>query len=128
MASINYHYDGFSYAFGLYSAIDYLPTVNQWSNMSLLSTERTLVTDLGNSYSSEGDLPTDFSYTRYEDDKLVPLAARILTFQELSNACPVETIFNASSNNNFLPYLENCNYLFENTNYADESSSLSGFS
>ena len=125
-ASINYSLDGFSYAYSPDNAIDYLPTINQWKNVSLISNERALLTEEGNSYSLEGNLPTNFSYTKYENKMFIPLASRLLTFQELSNACYVAEI--PSSYNRVVgsPYLDNCNYLFEGSIYSN-SSMLSGF-
>ena len=78
-----------------------LPTIEQWSNVNLLNVNRTIVNEKGkNTTNSGANIIESFSYTKDN----VPLAARLLTYQEIASACGVN--------------IDGCNYLLENTKYS----------
>ena len=87
-----------AYTYGPDTAILQLPTTTQWQNISLSSTTRNIVDELGQVKT------TGFSYEGY--------AARLLTVQEVSKACN-RTIVMAHGE------LDTCNYLMENTPYSN---------
>ena len=76
-----------------------LPTVSQWSNVSLKDTTRKIKDETGTEYIS-------FSYEGY--------ATRLLTYQEMVSACGSGTVTSKG-------YLDNCKYLMENTKYTNSS-------
>ncbi len=86
---------------GPLTAIKQLPTIKQWSNISLNNTKRN-ITD------KEGTVKvTDFSYEGY--------AARLLTVQEVSSACGI-TVGSSKTGE-----LDSCQYLMENIQYTNSS-------
>lgn len=85
-----------------------LPTIEQWSNVNLLNVNRTIVNENGESTTNSGaNIIETFSYTKDN----VPLAARLLTYQEIKRAC-------GDTNSTLGGYLEKCDYLLENTRYS----------
>ena len=89
---------------GPVSAIKNLPTKSQWSKVSLVNNIRTITNENGGNTTSGGNtLPSNFSYEGY--------AARLLTYQEMTRACGTDGITT-------IGYLDNCNYLMENTTYS----------
>ncbi len=80
------------------SALKNLPTITDWPNVSLSNTERQILSENGLASTNAGSLGI-FSYSGY--------AARLLTYQELSEAC--------SSDNSLA--LNNCLWLFQNTRF-----------
>ena len=102
--------------YGPTNAITNLPTTKQWSNISLSNTSRAIITHTGaTSTTNGGTLPELFSYTKTVDGETVPLAARLLTYQEISSAC------GSDGNPTSTGELDTCNYLFENTKYSSSS-------
>ena len=87
---------------GPVTAITNLPTTAQWSNVSLSNTTRAIITETGATSTSGGTLPTTFSYDGY--------ATRLLTYQEVAQACATST-----------GELDTCNYLIESTKYSNDS-------
>ena len=90
-----------------------LPTTTQWSNVSLSNVSRAILTQTGTTSTTGGTLPTAFSYEGY--------AARLLIYQEVSTACAGEN--NPRSTGEF----DDCNYLFENTQYSNSALGTLGF-
>ena len=89
---------------GPQTAIEQLPTISQWSNVSLKNTTRTILNENGENTTIGGTLPNDFSYAGY--------ASRLLTTQEVEKACNI-TVGSYKDGE-----LDNCNYLMENTKYS----------
>ena len=89
---------------GPQTAIEQLPTISQWSNVSLKNTTRTILNENGENTTIGGALPNDFSYAGY--------ASRLLTTQEVEKACNI-TVGSYKDGE-----LDNCNYLMENTKYS----------
>ena len=89
---------------GPQTVIEQLPTISQWSNVSLKNTTRTILNENGENTTIGGTLPNDFSYAGY--------ASRLLTTQEVEKACNI-TVGSYKDGE-----LDNCNYLMENTKYS----------
>ena len=99
---------------GPVTAITNLPTTTQWQNVSLSNTSRAIITQTGTTFTSDGgDLPTAFSYVGY--------ATRLLTVQEINKACGITV------GSQIPGELEDCNYLFENTRYSNNSLGTAGY-
>ena len=98
------YYSSASNFYGPTSALESLPTISMWSNVSLKNTSRTILNETGEDTTKGGTLPSSFSYAGY--------AARLITLQEINKAC------NSSIGNNVVGELDTCNYLLENTGYA----------
>ena len=91
--------------YGPRTAIAQLPTINQWSNVSLKNTARAIIShNDGNTTLNNISLPDNFDYSKY--------STRLIAFQEIKEGC----------NNSIATWkageLDNCNYLFENTRYS----------
>ena len=89
------------------TAIEELPSTSEWRNVSLTSSVRSIVTENGTKTTEGGPLPDSFSYSGK--------AARLLTTQEINNACGI-TVGNYTTGE-----LDKCNYLMENTKYSNVS-------
>lgn len=100
-------HDGYDF-YGPRTAVKELPTTSQWKNVSLTNTSRNILNDLG-----EIKVP-NFSYNGY--------AARLLTYQEVANAC-YDGVISADSNE-ILP--SKCQFLFENSKYSSSTNTVSG--
>ena len=98
---------------GPVTAVTHLPTTTQWNNISLYKTNRQILAENNATSTSGGNLPTTFSYSGK--------AARLLTYQELYSAC-----YNTTKAISSTGGLNNCNFLFENTNYSSSSLSTAG--
>ena len=70
-------------------------------------------TETGESFTTGGTLPTNFSYEGY--------AARLLTVQEINSAC------NITGGSKIKGELDSCNFLVENTKYSDSGLGTSGY-
>lgn len=81
-----------------------LPTVSQWSNVSLYKSERAILGEYKTTHNAPNNgtavYPTNFSYAGY--------AARLLTAQELMRGCGLTQVGNYTENE-----LSNCKYLVE---------------
>ena len=86
---------------GPLTAIKQLPTTTQWKNIKLSSTSRNITDKKGNIRVS------NFSYNGY--------AARLLTVQEVNYACGI------TAGSYEFGELDSCQYLMENTKYANSS-------
>ena len=86
------------------TAIKQLPTTNQWSNVSLKNTTRSILNEKASNTNANGTTPSNFSYEGY--------AARLLTYQEINFSCTFGT-FNDKE-------LSDCDYLLENTKFSNE--------
>ncbi len=98
------YYSSASNFYGPTLALESLPTISMWSNVSLKNTSRAILNEIGEDTTKGGTLPSSFSYAGY--------AARLITSQEINKAC------NSSIGNNVVGELDTCNYLLENTGYA----------
>ena len=87
--------------------VQQLPTTTQWNNVELKSTTRAILNEKNENTTTGGTLPNNFSYEGY--------AARLLTIQEINNACSI-AIGNYNNNE-----LDNCNYFLENTKYSSNN-------
>ena len=88
------------------TAISQLPTIKQWSNVSLKNEKRAILNEK-ETYSN------DFSYTE--------CSSRVLTTQEVNKSCNITTgSFNYGE-------LDSCNFLIENTNYSSDNIKNTGF-
>ena len=99
--------------YGPITAKTNLPTTSQWNNVSLTSTSRNIVNELGTTKNGRYNISNPFSYEGY--------AARLLTYQEVVTAC------GSAKTPETTGYLENCEYLMENTYFTKSSSSTYGF-
>mgnify|MGYP004489120435 CR=1 FL=1 len=95
------------------TAITELPTTTQWKNVSLTNSTRAITNESGGNTTTGGTLPSNFSYSGY--------AARLLTTQEVNNAC------NITVGNIEVGELDTCNYLLENTKYSNDSIENGGY-
>lgn len=103
------------------SGITNLPTVNDWNKLSLTNdSKREIMNENGEASTEGGDLPTEFRYEKEVNGEKLPLAARLLTYQEVISACGEGTVTSTG-------YLDNCNYLMENTLYSSNSLGTSGY-
>jgi len=100
---------------GPVKAKENLPLTSTWTNITLSNTSRAIINEEGEgtSYNGNKNLPTAFSYEGY--------AARLLTFQEVAQACGGE------GNPTSTGELDNCNYLMENTKYSNSSLGTYGY-
>ena len=89
---------------GPVTAIEQLPSISNWENISLINSERSLLTETGMTSTAAGPLPNNFNYAER--------AARLLTVQELNKACNI-TVENMTRGE-----LDKCNFLLENTKYS----------
>ena len=89
---------------GPVTAIEQLPSISNWENISLINSERSLLTETGMTSTAAGPLPNNFNYAEK--------AARLLTVQELNKACNI-TVENMTRGE-----LDKCNFLLENTKYS----------
>ena len=105
-----YHSTSSNY-YGPTELVSNLPTVNQWSNVSLVNSNRQILNE--NIYMIYGEqkklafnknLPI-FDYSGY--------AARFVTVDEMVTACGIM--------NSSVGELDDCNYVFENTAYTNSS-------
>ncbi len=92
---------------GPLTAIKQPPTTTQWKNVKLSSTSRNITDEKGNITVS------NFSYKGY--------AARLLTAQEVSSTCGI-TVGSYKTGE-----LDSCQYLMENTKYANSSLKNNGY-
>ena len=89
------------------TAIEELPSTSEWRNVSLTSSVRSIIAQNGTNKTEGGTLPSNFSYAGY--------SARLLTVQEINNACNISVgSFTAGE-------LNTCYYLMENTKYSNSS-------
>ena len=96
---------------GPVTAIKQLPTTEQWSNVSLANTTRTILDNFKESHTLAGELPNSFSYFGY--------AARLLTYQEIEIGCSDEETNKDLTLTASLS--TKCKYLMENTKYSSEN-------
>ena len=89
---------------GPVTAIEQLPSISNWENISLINSEKSLLTETGMTSTAAGPLPNNFNYAEK--------AARLLTVQELNKACNI-TVENMTRGE-----LDKCNFLLENTKYS----------
>ena len=89
------------------TAIEELPSTSEWRNVSLTSSIRTITTEAGTNSTTGIALPSNFSYAGY--------SARLLTVQEINNACGIK------AGRWITGELDTCNYLMENTKYSNAS-------
>ncbi|MDD2433611.1 MAG: hypothetical protein PHX01_08050 [Clostridia bacterium] len=100
----NYH--------GPRTATTALPTTSQWTNISLKSIPRQILTEPGKESTNGEDLPK-FDYLGY--------AARLITAQEINRGCGILV---GSHNDG---ELEPCNYFMENTKYESNERGTHGY-
>ncbi|MGM9834495.1 MAG: hypothetical protein ACI31M_01790 [Bacilli bacterium] len=91
---------------GPVTAVKQLPTLEQWKNVKLKNDNRMILTEVGSSTTLSGSLQI-FDYSGY--------AARLLTVQELNNACRIVI------GKRKLGELDYCIFLLENTKYSSDN-------
>ena len=110
-----YYYTSDSKWYGPETLREQLPTTAQWPGVSLKSDTRAILGEWRGDHNNTGTgdhvFPTDFSYAGY--------AARLLTAQEIMNGCGLRMVGFRDNGE-----LDNCNYLMENTKYADPQVSV----
>lgn len=97
--------------YGPLSAINNLPTINDWSNIKLSSNTRSILGEKDQTSTSGSSLPENFKYEKNVNGTTIQLAARPLTYKEVSYACEGTPTSNGE--------LDKCNYLLENTAYSN---------
>ena len=102
---------------GPLTAVTHMPTIEQWSNVNLLSINRAILNEQGGgtTYNGYNLLPTSFGYVKNN----IQSAARLLTSQELEMGCDI-TVESSTSGELY----EKCEYMLENTQHANSSSKL----
>ena len=103
---------------GPINAIANLPTVNQWTNITLSNVIRAITNELGGDKGNNIDLPKQFNYVNTSN---VAYAARLLTVQEIKVACGI------TINSETTGELDPCLYLMENTMYSSSSIGNNGY-
>ena len=107
-----YAYDSSGESFhGPRTAIEQLPTTNQWNNVSLKNSTRAILNDKGGNTTRSGTLPDNFSYEGYP--------ARLLMIEEIKKATGVSDVLTIQTGK-----LDNYNYLFESTNFASKNNTI----
>ena len=104
---VKYNADNHNYEGPGSEILDLLPTSGEggdWSNISLTNSTRQILTETGTTSTTGGALPTAFSYAGK--------AARLLTAQEVLNACDGLTTTNWGGSG----ALDTCRYLTEGNN------------
>lgn len=98
------------------TALTQLPTIKQWSNVSLSNNTRSILNESLENTTTGGTLPSNFSYEGY--------SARLINKKELEFGCP-----NAKVPSTTTSYLDDksCAYLLENTNFSSSSISNNGY-
>lgn len=106
---------------GPITAINNLPTINEWINIRLSSNTRAILNEDGKDTSASGSkkYPEAFDYSKNVNGTIVPLAARMLTYQEVITVCGPTPSTRG--------YLKNCNYLLEKTRYSSSTIKPFGF-
>ena len=94
-----------------------LPTVEQWSNIKLSKVTRQITTNEGGTTTAYGDI-TSFTY---KNENNVEYAGRLLTTQEIANACKI--IVGSYKKGE----LDSCNYLMENTKFSSSGIGTYGY-
>ena len=106
--------DGHENYLGPITAITYLPTTSQWSNVSLYKTQRKILTEYGDDSTATGIIPDSFSYAGY--------AARFITALEIYSGCS-----NGGQNDITAFYgMPQCQFLNENSMYTDPNNGSYG--
>ena len=90
------------------TAVMQLPTISQWSNVSLTNSLRSITTNTGENTTTGGTTPSNFSYSGY--------AARLLTIQEVRKGTGLTSIPDWK-----IGELDNFTYLLENTKFSSNS-------
>ena len=96
---------------GPQTAIEQLPTISQWSNVSLKNITRTIFNETSENITTGGTLPSNFSYSGY--------AARFLTLQEIKKGTGITNISKWE-----VGELDKFTYLFENTKFSIDGNSV----
>lgn len=106
------------------TAVSDLPTTDEWSNVYLKQTNRQLLAEyLGNhNLSFVKQNANSNNKKTLEEFDYSGRAARLLTAQEVMNACGESQVGDAKQN-----VLTRCLYLLENTKYSSGSSPVYGF-
>ena len=89
------------------TAIGQLPTSSQWSNVSLKNSTRAILNEKSENTTTEGTLPSNYSYIGY--------AARLLTFQEVKKETEINIIPTWKGEK-----LDNFTFLLENTQFSSD--------
>ena len=107
----NYVYDTLGENWhGPRTAVEQLPTTNQWTNVRLKNDIRSIITDAGGNTTTGGTTPSNFSYSLY--------AARLLTIQEVKKGTGITNLPTWK-----VGELDNFTYLLENTKFSTNSNS-----
>ena len=99
--------------YGPVTAVTHLPETTQWNNISLYKRKRNILGDKNETTISGIFPPITFDYRGR--------AARLLTYQEVYDAC-----YNTPTGITSTGGLNNCNFLFENTEYSSSGLDTAG--
>ena len=102
--SVRYAYSGSSNS-GPIILAPHLPKTTQWTNVTLKNTSRQLLNESNTTTIYTDQTLPIYSYSGY--------AARLITYQEIDNACTQHYLGRGD--------LDPCNYILENTRYAQAS-------
>ena len=101
---------------GPVTAVTHLPTTSTWNNISLYKTSRQILAE-----NNAASVPTEGTYTLPTAFSYSGKAARLLTYKEVDAAC-----YNFSTEITSDGGLNNCNFLYENTQYSVSSNPTYG--
>ena len=106
---------------GPITAIQNLPTINDWKNISLINTTRNILTENGDTIISDVNYNSllNFDYSIEKDGQNVKLAARLLTLYEVAAGCDFDVSDAINNPGGFTGDINNCLYLVENSKFID---------
>ena len=105
-----------SYVYGPRTASANLPTKEQWSKISLVEPNRTIVgLSSSGTYSNVGS----FDYSNY--------SARLITISEIEKACDIKVSGNSRCTANKHELTNKCLYLLDNTNFSGTVTKTGGY-
>ena len=105
-----YHTGNLNYE-GPVNLINTLPKTSEWSTIRLKTTERQILAESGTTHNSLVTGNKNLPLYSYQGK-----AARLLTIQELMRGCNIPQLNNGNDGS-----LDICYFIFENTNYANDS-------
>ena len=112
---LKYNSVDFSNNKGPVTAKNNLPTINEWSNIRLSNVSRSILDHLSENSIHNGELlPSAFMYEKEVNGNMIALASRLLTYQEVVNACGEDYYYGSG-------YLSSCEYLLENTKFSNSN-------
>lgn len=107
---------------GPLTAINNLPTINDWNNITLSNNNRIILNENKEATTNNGSNNIQqFNYIKEVNDTTIPLAARLLTTQEVNDACGIKVGSIKKGE------LSDCNFLLENTKYSSSKFGTGGY-